>query len=81
MVMDREERKRIKALDGDQLVDLQLKKLNLLLKTILPDNEFYSEKFSETQTQLSSLDDLQNLPFTFKDELVSSDPKTTLLQT
>lgn len=75
MVMDREERKRIKALDGDQLVDLQLKKLNLLLETILPENEFYSEKFSETQTQLSSLDDLQNLPFTFKDELVSSGSK------
>ena len=75
MVMDREERNRIRTLDGDQLIDLQLQKLNFLLEKILPENEFYSEKLSETQTQLSSLDELQNLPYTFKDELVSSGSK------
>lgn len=70
--MDRTERDRIKQLDEDELVRLQLEKLNRLLSRILPANHFYSEKLSETKVQLSSLDELQELPFTFKDELVTS---------
>ena len=70
--MDRAERDRIKRLDGDELVGLQLEKLNRLLADILPHNHFYSEKLSETRKQLNSLDELSELPFTFKDELVDS---------
>lgn len=70
--MNRDERNRIKNLDGEELVQLQLRKFNSLLNEILPTNRFYAEKLSETRKQLSSLEELSELPFTFKDELVES---------
>ncbi|MEC9092382.1 MAG: phenylacetate--CoA ligase family protein [Planctomycetota bacterium] len=70
--MDRTERNRTKQLDGDQLVQLQLEKFNALLRAILPSNQFYAEKLAETKTRITSLEELQSLPFTFKDELVDS---------
>lgn len=70
--MNQDERNRIKNLDGEELVQLQLRKLNSLLNEILPTNRFYSEKLSETRKQLSSLEELCELPYTFKDELVES---------
>lgn len=72
--MDRETRAKIKKLSADELVRLQLDKLNHLLAKIIPANQFYTEKFSETKTRLESLDQLSDLPFTYKDELVNSGP-------
>ena len=70
--MDRESRDQIKSLAGDELAQLQVTKLNALLSKILPENQFYAEKLSETKTRLDSIDDLRDLPFTYKDELVDS---------
>jgi phenylacetate-CoA ligase len=70
--MNRAERDKILALDGEDLAGLQLQKINELLGSILPGNRFYSEKLSATPTRLDSLEDLAQLPFTFKDELVDS---------
>jgi phenylacetate-CoA ligase len=74
------ERRRLEALDPGALAEHQLGRLNRLLKTILPRNHFYAEKFSQISAAeleapwgpLASLDQLAELPFTFKDELISS---------
>jgi phenylacetate-CoA ligase len=51
----------------------QLARLQLGLSRILPHNRFYEEKILSNQIHptLSSLDDLSNLPFTTKQELVA----------
>lgn len=76
--MDRESRNQIRKLSAEDLFELQLGKLNELLSQVLPENRFYAEKFSETPTRLLSLDDLQELPYTFKDELVELGPHQDL---
>ncbi|BBM85039.1 phenylacetate--CoA ligase family protein [Candidatus Uabimicrobium amorphum] len=54
-----------------ELRKLQLDKLNVMLREILPRNAFYREKFGD-QLQLSSFSELQNLPFTTKQELLEN---------
>ena len=49
----------------------QLKRLRRMLHTILPANEFYRTKFADAGfTQIESLEQFRNLPFTTKAELV-----------
>lgn len=50
----------------------QLARLNQQLVEILPANRFYHQKFSTDSLQLDSLQALQQLPLTTKDELVRS---------
>jgi phenylacetate-CoA ligase len=60
----------------------QLERLNGLLKSILPQNQFYAEKLAEIPAArlqspdgpLPSLEQLSDLPFTFKDELLNPHP-------
>ena len=74
-----DQRRRLEALGAKQLAAHQLGRLNRLLKTILPQNHFYTEKFAHLSADrlgdpggpLRSLDELAELPFTFKDELLS----------
>ena len=74
------ERRQLEQLDQEALERHQLARLNQLLKTILPHNHFYAEKFAgisaamlaDPAGPLTSLDQFAELPFTFKDELVSS---------
>lgn len=47
----------------------QLARLNGLLDRIRPHNRFYAEKLAEISLPLRSLEQLEELPFTFKDEL------------
>lgn len=63
------ERRRLEGLDRPALQALQLEKLNRLLRDILPHNRFYAEKLSNVKLPLTSLDQLAELPFTFKQEL------------
>lgn len=70
--MDRTEREQIMRLDENSLTSLQLKKLNQLLSQIIPANRFYREKFSDTSIQIESMDQLDSLPYTTKDELIDS---------
>ena len=78
-----QERRRFEALDGAALVQHQLSRLNGLLHGILPQNRFYADKLSaqfgdladrKTGAFVNSLDELAKLPFTFKEELLSTDP-------
>src|SRR6187549_2784781 len=74
-----DERRRLESLDRGPLAAHQLGRLNTLLKAILPQNRFYADKLSQisadalrsTDGPLAALDELKQLPFTFKDELLN----------
>ena len=67
-----DERRALEALDADALAIRQLGKLNALLETILPHNRFYAAKLDGIKLPLKSLTELEQLPFTFKDELLGT---------
>ena len=69
---NREQRRRIEGSDPESLLRHQVSRLNALLDRILPTNRFYADKLSAFKFPLASLDDLAALPYTFKEELVSS---------
>ncbi|MCH8044795.1 MAG: phenylacetate--CoA ligase family protein [Planctomycetes bacterium] len=64
-----QQRRDLEGLDRAALAEHQLTRLNRLLEAILPANHFYAEKFGQLDLPLASLDQLAELPFTFKDEL------------
>lgn len=64
-----EERRRRERLEPRSLAEYQLARLNALLTTILPQNRFYAGKLADVRLPLESLEALDSLPFTFKDEL------------
>jgi len=66
-----EHRRRLEALDRRALGDHQLGRLNALLAAILPSNRFYADKLAKCPHQLESLDQLSQLPFTSKEELMA----------
>lgn len=63
------ERRRIAQLDRSTLAELQLEKLNGLLREILPHNAFYQHKLAGCPSQLRNLDELASLPVTSKEEI------------
>lgn len=65
-----QERRRLESLDADHLAQLQLDRINHLLGEILPHNRFYAEKLADCRLPLEALDQLADLPYTFKDELL-----------
>ena len=60
---------RLERLEPEMLAAHQLARLNRMLETILPENRFYAHKLADVRLPLQSLDQLDGLPFTFKDEL------------
>ena len=67
-----ETRRRHEGLARAALADHQLSRLNQLLAEILPANRFYADKLAQVQLPLSSLAQLADLPFTYKEELVDN---------
>ncbi|NOY28639.1 MAG: phenylacetate--CoA ligase, partial [Planctomycetes bacterium] len=65
-----EHRRRLESLDREALADHQLARLNDLLAAILPANEFYAGKLANGPQRLESLEQLAELPFTSKEELI-----------
>ena len=65
-----QQRREIEQLDATQLSAYQLGRFNDLLEAILPSNKFYQEKLSGLNRPLKSLDDVSELPFTTKEELI-----------
>lgn len=55
---------------ADELSQFQLERLNRLLDEILPHNRFYGRQLQNVQSPLASLDQLADLPYTFKDQLI-----------
>jgi len=66
-------RDRLRCLDSQALAEHQVERLNRLLGAILPENRFYQQKFGGSRPLIKSLDELAQLPFTFKDDLVAND--------
>jgi phenylacetate-CoA ligase len=64
-----EQRRRLETLDAGALAQHQLSRLNTLLGEILPRNRFYADKLTPLRLPLESLEQLAELPFTFKNEL------------
>ena len=64
-----EQRRAWEALDAAERTQLQLERLNALLREILPRNRFYAEKLAGRQLPLTTLEQLAELPFTYKSEL------------
>ncbi len=62
-------------LDAEGLERYQLGRLNRLLETILPHNRFYAAKLRDLALPITSLDALEQIPFTTKEELC--DPSQT----
>ncbi|WP_254507500.1 phenylacetate--CoA ligase family protein [Anatilimnocola floriformis] len=59
-------------LSRESLRAWQLERLNKLLIEVIPHNKFYVEKLGKLVKPMTSLDQLADLPFTFKDELVTA---------
>jgi phenylacetate-CoA ligase len=69
----RSERQAFVQMPRQALLQRQLSRLQKLLNEIVPHNRFYAEKFAQVDgLPLESLDQLQQLPFTFKDELATA---------
>lgn len=68
-----QQRREIEQFDPAQLSAYQVDQLNALLETILPTNKFYQEKLSSLRLPLGSLDQLSDVPFTTKDELLDGE--------
>ena len=64
-----QQRRELESLDRDALERLQLEKLNRLLADVLATNKFYRHKLAGCPRQLTSLDQLSELPLTSKEEL------------
>lgn len=65
-----ERRDRSRKFRSEELAVWQLNRLNEMLAQVLPQNQFLARKLGRRQLQLDSLDQLAELPFTFKDELM-----------
>lgn len=66
------QRRQFEALDRHAIEAHQLERLNQLLAKVLPHNALYAAKLTGMPTQLDRLDQLAELPFTNKDELLPS---------
>ena len=71
-------RRELESLDRGELEQYQLERLNRLLESILPQNRFYAEKLAHCPEQLETLDQLQELPPTSKEELLWDEGQLTL---
>jgi phenylacetate-CoA ligase len=67
-----DERRQLERLSAEELAQHQSNRLNELLAQMLPHNRFYAEKLSGVQLPIESLDQLDELPFTFKDDLLNA---------
>ena len=70
------ERQQIQALNEVDLRAYQLNRLNELLAKVIPENQFYRDKFavgsdSKAPLKLGSLAELSQLPFTIKQDLIN----------
>ncbi|MEX2122013.1 MAG: AMP-binding protein [Pirellulales bacterium] len=67
-----DERRRLESLDAEARQRHQLARLNELLRRILPHNHFYSQRLHDLRRPIESLEELTELPYTFKEGLLGS---------
>jgi phenylacetate-CoA ligase len=70
----------IETMGREALREIQLKKFQILMEQVLASNAFYSRKFGQAGLtgagDIRTLEDLQQLPFTMKQELSADQEKT-----
>ena len=66
------ERRRLESLEPVALERHQLSRLNALLDRILPVNRFYAERLGAIARPIATLDQLAELPYTYKEGLLGS---------
>ena len=66
------ERRRLESLEPAALERHQLSRLNALLDRILPVNRFYAERLGAIARPIATLDQLAELPYTYKEGLLGS---------
>jgi phenylacetate-CoA ligase len=66
------DRRRLESLPRAELERHQLSRLNAMLETALPTNEFYAQKLARVKRPVESLAEFAEWPFTFKEELIGS---------
>lgn len=71
-----QQRRAIEVLPPEDLARHQLERFNQLLKTILPSNRFYNHHLADLRQPLATLEDLDQLPYTFKDHLINENSST-----
>ena len=64
-----DKRRQLEQMEPESLAKFQLDRLNALLTEILPHNRFYADKLGDVSLPLGSLDELAELPLTYKAEL------------
>jgi phenylacetate-CoA ligase len=69
------QRYRLQQATSDILAAHQLDRLNQLLHDILPQNQFYAQKLGASSLSLKSLNNLADLPYTFKQELIGDEAR------
>jgi phenylacetate-CoA ligase len=67
-----EERRRRERMDRVEIERYQVERLNRLLEAILPANRFYADKLAAVRKPVGELAEIRNWPFTFKQELVTT---------
>jgi phenylacetate-CoA ligase len=68
-----DDRRRLEQLSRAEIERHQLARLNEVLREVLPHNRFYAEKLARVNIlPLGALGQLNQLPYTFKDELVTA---------
>ncbi len=65
-----DERRKLETLEPWALRQHQLARLSALLATILPANRLYAEKLSGVSLPIRTFEQLDRIPFTYKEELV-----------
>ncbi len=65
-----EQRRGLERMTADQLAAFQLQRFSGLLAEVLPHNRFYDDKLGGVALPLESIDQLADLPFTTKPELI-----------
>ena len=66
------QRRKLEQLTASALDEYQCERFNQLLQDILPENSFYSNKLARCPHSISTLQQLGEFPYTFKDELLGS---------
>src|SRR5688572_24374702 len=68
----RDARQRTQKMPAEELAAHQLARLNALLDAILPANRFYADKLGHLSRPLLSLEQLGEIPYTHKEELLGA---------
>ena len=72
MANDFAHRREMEQLEAEALAEHQLSRLNYVLREILPHNSLFNQKLADISLPIESLEALNQLPYTHKEDLIDS---------